>query len=346
MNRKNFFMFWFVLFLMPLAAENKTPWKGSVSGDYVIYRDKTWKDPAWLGFLYYNDNSIGTFLYIPNKNVRAEILFSGEISDGKFVLTGQNIISERNQDAEYILAVNYLMELLPDLYSFKTEPQAKNPLLKRSTKTFSAKQFGGTGEFDFLSYIPLFHLYSVKDSSLSTVFQLEYIGRISGNNDTAFFKFEPAQMQKDNSGFELKKDIKHETKVVDGINLYLDNHWTQIADNAFLMGNNAFLTVNTVPASSFSDIPDDPVSSAVKLFSLSGNKVKIMIEEMVLSGNEKQFKIENMNYDVETKIANKDIKTVIKKGNSYAVVSLTVKAASYRKYKKYFDALFDGAGGN
>lgn len=340
MKEKILFLLVLFLSILPLSAEEVKAWEGTISGDYVIYRDKTWKDPAWLGFLYYNDNSIGAFLYIPNQNVRAEILFSGEQSDGKFVLTGQNIISERNQNASYILAVNYLMELLPDLYSFKTKPQVKNTLLKRSTKNFSAKQFGGTSEFHFLSYIPLFHLYSVKDTAQNIVFQLEHIGRISGNDDTAFFKFEPPVIQKTDSDFEFKKDIKYETKTVDGINLHLDNHWTQIADNCFLMGNDAFLMVNTVPAKTFKDIPGDPVSSAIKMFALSGGKVKIMIEELILSGNEDRFTIKNTSYDTEASIAAKDIKTVIKDKDSYIIVSLTVNAAAYKKHKKYFDSLF------
>lgn len=340
MKRVLIFAFVLISSILPAAEKNKNLWEGSVSGDYVIYRDKSWKDPAWLGFLYYNDNSIGAFLYVPEQKVRAEILFSGEESEGKFVLTGQNIISERSQEPAYILAVNYLMELLPDLYSFKTKPQIKNVLLKRSTKAFTEKHFGGICEFEFLSYIPLFHLQSVKDSNRNTVLQLEHIGRIKQNNDTAFFKFEPVEIKKSNSDFVLDGSLKKEIKTIDGIDLHLDGNWIQIADNCFLMGNNAFLTVNTMPAAAFDGIPGDTVSSAVKLFSLSGGDVKVLIEEMILSGTENNFRIENTNVDEAAQQVNKDLKTIIKKGQDYTIVSLTVNASVYKKYKKYFEALF------
>ena len=36
--------------------------QGTFSGDYVIYRDYSWKAPTWIGFLYYNDETYGAFI--------------------------------------------------------------------------------------------------------------------------------------------------------------------------------------------------------------------------------------------------------------------------------------------
>ena len=59
--------------------------QGTLSGDYVIYRDYSWKAPTWIGFLYYNDETYGAFIHTqaPEKNSTVSILFSGNIDKGK-----------------------------------------------------------------------------------------------------------------------------------------------------------------------------------------------------------------------------------------------------------------------
>ena len=35
-----------------LFAQNKVGWEGTSSGDYIVYKDASWKEEAYLGFLY------------------------------------------------------------------------------------------------------------------------------------------------------------------------------------------------------------------------------------------------------------------------------------------------------
>ena len=137
-----------------LFAQNKVGWEGTSSGDYIVYKDASWKEEAYLGFLYYNETSIGTFLYIPTYSLRVKILFSVEDLNGELVLTGQKILGEQRNDELYILAVNYLMDILPNLYKTKIKPNKKVGIIRKGEKIFNTKQFGPSCTFYYSSYIP------------------------------------------------------------------------------------------------------------------------------------------------------------------------------------------------
>ncbi|UTC61950.1 hypothetical protein E4O05_10535 [Treponema sp. OMZ 787] len=322
------------------AAEEKPAWEGTESGDYVIYRDLSWKEPAWAGFLYYNDNEIGSFLYTSNGKIFAKVLFSGEILDGDFVITGQNNISGINTDPAYTYAVNYLMGMLPKLYSWKSQNLIESLVIKTGSKTVNEEQFGGESEVKFQSYIPLFHVKEILDSGKKKAFELVEMGKTM--DEKTFFEFTPNEETKQlETKFVLNPKAKKEQRTVDGIKLSLDSQWKQIADNAFLMGNEAFLNVNTIDLKKTPDIKGREADFLIKYFSSSGKASKVLAKNTEVTGSKQKFKIINKVYDLETKSTKHDIKLVIKKENSkYTVVSLTVDKASYQKYKEYFDGLF------
>ena len=324
---KKILSFGFLLFFLftaesfKLIAEEKSAWDGTESGDYLIYQDLSWKEPTWAGFLYYNDNTIGSFLYTSNGKVFAKVLFSGEILNGEFVITGQNNISGINTDPSYTYAINYL-------------------IIKTGSKTVDEEQFGGESEVKFQSYIPLFHVKEILDSNKEKAFELVEMGKI--RDEKTFFDFKPLEDAKPlESKFVLNSKAKKETKTVDGVKLSLDSQWKQIADNTFLMGNEAFLNVNTIDLKTRPDIKGKEEDFLIKYFSSSGKASKILAKNTDIKGTKQKFKIINSVYDLETKSVKHDIKLVIKKENSkYTVVSLTVDKSSYQKYKDYFDGLF------
>lgn len=343
---KKILSFGFLLFFLfttegfKLIAEEKSAWEGTESGDYLIYQDLSWKEPTWAGFLYYNDNTIGSFVYTSNGKVFAKILFSGEILNGEFVITGQNNISGINTDPAYTYAVNYLMEMLPKLYAWKSQNLIESLVIKTGSKIIDEEQFGGESEVKFQSYIPLFHVKEILDSNKEKAFELVEMGRIK--DEKTFFDFKPLEDAKPlESKFVLNSKSKKETRTVDGVKLSLDSQWKQIADNTFLMGNEAFLNVNTIDLKTRPDIKGKEEDFLIKYFSSSGKASKILAKNTDIKGTKQKFKIINSVYDIETKSVKHDIKLVIKKENSkYTVVSLTVDKSSYQKYKDYFDGLF------
>ena len=164
---KKILSFGFLLFFLltaesfKLIAEEKSAWGGTESGDYLIYQDLSWKDPTWAGFLYYYVDTIVSFVYTSNGKVFAKVLFSGEILNGEFVITGQNNISGINTDPAYTYAVNYLMEILPKLYAWKSQKLTESLVIKTGSKIVDEEQFGGESEVKFQSYIPLFHVKDI-----------------------------------------------------------------------------------------------------------------------------------------------------------------------------------------
>ncbi|AIN94095.1 hypothetical protein [Treponema putidum] len=333
-----FFLFTAVSF--NLTAEEKSAWEDSESGDYLIYQDLSWKEQTWVGFLYYNGNTIGSFLYTSNGKVFAKVLFSGEILDGDFVITGQNNISGINTDPAYTYAVNYLMGILPKLYSWKTQKLTESLVIKTGSKIVNEEQFGGESEIKFHSYIPLFHIKEILDSNKEKAFELVEMGRVK--DEKTFFEFSPLEEIKPlESKFVLNPKAKKETRTVDGVKLLLDSQWKQIADNTFLMGNEAFLNVNTVDLKLVPDISGKEIDFLIRYFSSSGEVSKVLSKNTDINGTKQKFKIINSVYDLESKSIKHDIKLIIKKENSkYTVVSLTVDKSSYQKYKDYFDGLF------
>ena len=339
MNKLVLLSSFFCLSSIFLFAQNKVGWEGTSSGDYVVYKDASWKEEAYLGFLYYNESSIGTFLYLPSYSLRVKILFSVEDLNGELILTGQKILSEQRNDELYILAVNYLMDILPNLYKTKIKPAKKAGIIKKEEKIFNTQQFGNSCTFYYSSYIPFFYLDSISDENGKKVLILQEMGRLKDDSD--FFSFEPTKIPRIKwSELILEKNPKKEKKTVEGVTFNLDSQWKQIADNSFFMGGIAFLTVNKVNGKQFSDIPEDVISSMVKVFLMSGKNSKVLHEMTELIENKKGIFIKTEHYDILAQKMIKDIKAVIKRKNEYVVVSLTVDAAYYKWNNSYFDNLF------
>ncbi len=85
MKKKQLIVFFSALFLFASFSfaqtndgtdEELKDWSGTNSGDYVIYKDFSWKTDTWIGFLYYDKNTVGAFLYTDEGETFVKILFS------------------------------------------------------------------------------------------------------------------------------------------------------------------------------------------------------------------------------------------------------------------------------
>lgn len=331
----------------------------SVSGDYVVYRDYTWEKPTWVGLLYYNDTTYGAFLVTPDTGSNVSMLFSAEILDGKMVLTGQNIISKITQDD--VLAVNYLMRLLPDLYSWRMSSDNASYLSGAPVASVAGKavvrsallpalvaqkrnlpSFGGDVSLVFAPEISLFGLRSITTAAGNSSLELARMGRVQSGGDKDFFAFKPIGDVKGGTSLSVPAVLKSESKTVDGVKLNLDEQWTMIADNTFFLGNAAVIIVDTLDLS-LMQIPSENLPlSLVRLFSLSGLTSWSTPSELSMSGNAKKFRIVNLVYDVESGSLHRDIKTCIPSadGKTCAIASLSVSETAYRANSAYFDSLF------
>lgn len=318
--------------------------QGTFSGDYVIYRDYSWKVPTWIGFLYYNDETYGAFIHTdePEQSRTVSILFSGKIEKGRLALTGQQIISSITPDDTF--GVNYLMGLLPKLYELKTFPRARDGKAVFGTVTVrkQMEEFGGAVTLDFQSFVPLFHLKAITDAKKETALELTEMGSINGNGESVFYGYSPAEPRQGTNVFTLDKAAKKETITVSDVPLHLDSQWKKIADNSFLCGDTAFLTVGTVnvpPAES-----GNPLSAPERLLRLlaaSSPYAKTLLPYTTAEGTQTSFTLTQSIYDVESKQISKDIKRCIKnKDGSFTIISLTVNTHAYSAEPAYFNGLF------
>ncbi len=334
-----------------------------VSGDYVVYRDYSWKEPTWVGFLRYDDSTWGAFVKTPSVSSDVRVLFRAELSDGELVLTGQKIVSNISQAD--VLAVNYLMGTLPDLVSWRNIAAREGSILPSSADVpGSARlasgagrsdllppcvslardraEFGGAVSLLFAPEVPVFNLASMRNASGGQMLELVRAGRVRSGGDEAFFGFVSPGPVKAGSALSVPANRKVERRTVDGVELALDGQWTMVADNTFFLGNSAVVIVDTLDLG-LMQIPRDGLAlSLLRLFSLSSESSWVSPSSFALSGKASRFRIESTAYDVESGTQNRDIKLCVPSvdGKRCAVVSLTVNETAYRANKAYFDALF------
>lgn len=314
--------------------------QGTFSGDYVIYRDYSWKSPTWIGFLYYDDETYGTFIHTPDKNSTVSILFSGTAEGTKLSLTGQQIISPITPDDTF--AVNYLMTLLPKLYEVGTFPRPKDEVYGAAAVQAHIEEFGGAVDLRFQSFVPLFHLTSMTGAKKELILELTEIGTIQGSSEASFYGYSPAEPKTAAAAFKADKKAQKETVSVSGIPLLLDSQWKKIADNSFLCGNTAFLTVSSIalPPPENSNFLTQ-TEQLIRILTGSSQYAKVLLPYTVITGTADTFTLTQSVYDVESKKVNKDIKRCIKnKNGTITVISLTVESSAYHAEQAYFDHLF------
>ncbi len=316
-------------------------WSGTNSGDYVIYRDYSWKKETWIGFLYYDKNTIGAFLYTDGGNTFVKILFSGEALDDEFVILGQNNISGKNNNSNYIYAVNYLMQILPKLYKWREAPKSESLVVKTSSKNIFEEQYGGECLVNFSSYIPLFYISSILNKEKKLVLKLEEMGLVK-DSDEAFFSFSPIKIPKEKkSSFVLNKKAKKTIKDINGIKLNLDSQWKQDTQNTFFLNGISFLIVSPVDFTGVPNIKNNENAFIIKYLCSSGREAKVMLDQTDIIGTKDNFKIISSVYDVKTNSIKTSIKLIKKyEGLKYQIISLTVDHYLYEHNKDYFDNLF------
>lgn len=356
-------MFLFVsVFVSPLVSQNNVSatsivstlasFPSCISGEYVVYRDYSWKEPTWIGFLYYDDSTWGAFAFTPSTSSRVSVLFRTEESEGSLVLTGQQVISKITPAD--VPTVNYLMSLLPDLYSWRNElsfpfsevrldTQGRSSILPKGLALFKTlPHFGGVVSIRFAPEVPVFNMVAMTGAGKKNVLELARSGRVGSSGDSAFFSFEPQGEIKTSSVFSSSSKLITETRLVDGVELHLDNQWTMLADNTFFLGNTAVIIVDTLDLC-LMEIPVENLAlSFVRMFSFSSPGAWADPSKLRVTGTKECIRIENLFFDVQSETLNRDIKKCIisPDGKKCTVISLSVSDASWENNAAYFNALF------
>ena len=106
------------------ALPGVIPYLEDVSGEYVFYRDYSFKRDTYIGFLYYNETTYAARYYspatetLPAKNL--EFLFTVDASKNALEMTGERILMEKcigqieQSDTDLI---NYVHDLIYEFAS-------------------------------------------------------------------------------------------------------------------------------------------------------------------------------------------------------------------------------------
>ena len=178
------------------------------SGEYVFYRDFTFVQETYLGFLYYDECTIGVRYFSKGKS-DIQILFSLDTSKDFIELTGERIISQITP--EDVEIVNYIHDMIYEFSTRRKKIQSEFDLLKNNSSSVTKQivstqdfqQFGGQVQLVFDGTIPVFNLESISDFSGKMLLQAVTMGTLVDSADTSFEFF---------AGFENLPQEKEEVK--------------------------------------------------------------------------------------------------------------------------------------
>jgi len=336
------------LAVLPLSAEPAV-FPESLSGEFVFYRDYSWKEPTWTGFLKYDESTYAGMVVTPSTGTKVSILFKGDLSGAVFTLTGQKIISKITNDD--VPAVNYLMRLLEDMHEWRaaaattgktvTVPARSDLLPPMLGTEASVEMFGGSIALVHAPEVGVFSLYSLTRSDETPVLVLERQGMVRPGYDTDFFDFKPGAAEKTERDTTSLNPSESHDFMEDGVHFSLDDQWEAVAENTFFLGSSAMFVIGTLTVP-----PAENPQGALPLlllrnFSRSTRNVWADPARSAVSGTAGNFTVENVFFDTETGSYNRDFKLCFpsEDGTNVTVVSLTVAEDSYEANRPYFDGI-------
>ncbi len=276
------------------ALPGYTPFVPDTAGEYVYYRDYSFTHETYIGILNYDDTSYQIRYYtpanrdfaVPEKSIA--LLFSVDPEAAFFDMTGEKIITDIDPYGDDVDILNYLHDILYEFSSrrIKCDELGAQPVF--STQEY--EQFGGQVEICFDSLIPLFNIKSIKNKQDGNIaFTCVTYGRIINAQDTSFEDFKGLLPSKPYHAPTVKK-VKGKSKkftTQDGQTITLDSNWEQKMDNLWMFGEEASISIATIPGY----FEDNDVNTLFVLRriteSTSGSYTDI--ENMELSTDPKQY---------------------------------------------------------
>ena len=238
---------------LSFALPGFTPFVPDTAGEYVWYRDSSFTRESYIGILSYDEQTYQIRYYAPadrdtlQPETSLALLFTINPESDFFDMTGEKIITEVDPYGDDVDILNYLHDLLYEFSSrrIKLDNLAGSEIF--TTQEFD--QFGGKVTMCFDSLIPLFNIKQILGANSELLFSCVTFGRILSGEDTTFddFKgFVPAQDYHAPTIKKIKgKSTKYKTE--DGQQITLDTNWTQEMENCWMYGDEAMITIASIP---------------------------------------------------------------------------------------------------
>ena len=235
------------------ALPGFTPFVPDTFGEYVYYRDYSFARESYIGLLNYDDTSYQIRYYAPASRELAApektiaLLFSVNPDSDFMDMTGEKIISELDPNGNDVDILNYLHDILYEFSSRRIKLFELGAEPVNSTQDY--EQFGGKTTICFDSLVPLFNIKSITGDDGTVILSCITFGRILNAEDTSFEDFKglvPAKPYHAPTKTKIKGKAKKYT-TAEGQSITLDSNWEQPMDNCWVYGDDAFLTIATVP---------------------------------------------------------------------------------------------------
>lgn len=312
------------------------------SGEYVYYKDKSFKHTAYVGFLYYNESTYAVRYYAPaadKKSVAKDIVlyFSVNPDNPQLEFTGEKMTGvDQVEDAEI---VNYLHDLFYEFVSRRQKLLA-DISFEDVVQTQDFNQFGGDVKIRFNRYVPIFNIESISAIDNAPIFTVQTVGLLTSSDDTSFTSFKgieglPKDKKKNPKKYGKAKIAEYgfeDHKIV------LDEDWTQSMENLWLLGDDAVLTVTDFE---FAENKTE-INKEILIRKLTqGTTMSYALWNFkTIKENANTVTVMNVYFQPETENVTRDFKilTFTGKGN-VSLFSLTIFDSVYQKNKKYFDSI-------
>lgn len=162
----------------------------TASGQYVYYRDYTFPEETYIGFLQYDEGTYAIRYYTPvakNGSLPIIEMYLTLNTDADFVdITGEKIASPITQNDTEVM--NYMHDLLYELAARRRKLNDAD-FFTTVTSTEDFMQFGGDVTITWDFYIPIFNLHSITDANGDILLEAVTVGALTNNNDQSFASF-------------------------------------------------------------------------------------------------------------------------------------------------------------
>lgn len=331
-------------------------------GEFVYYKDSSFKRESYIGILCYDDVTLQVKYYAPadKKNNLAEkeiaILITLNPQTSYMEFTGEKIISQLQPDSEDVDIVNYLHDIL---YEFNSHRLLAGEI-KDSADIYNSNifiqdypQFGGQASVSYNPIIPLFNISQIKAPDGSIALKCITIGRITSAEDKLFDNFKGLPEVKESKNKKKYKAKKEKKYTYENQSITLGSEWDRVSsgangevfDNVFILGEDAFLSLTNIPG----EYIENDFYFARKLLESSEDSISDLQNSYVKYDEKKhclELYVEIINQKNNSKLV-KNIKLARLLGvdnpleKKYNYLSLAVFKQAYDSNAAYFKKIFN-----
>lgn len=325
-------------------------------GEYVYYRDYSFSRESYIGILSYDESTYQIRYFAPfskeTKQPEKSIAIAVTVNSKSnfWDMTGEKILTNITQDSEDLDILNYLHDILYDFSSKRIkvgEISPEAPDFRKSNKfkevgiRFSCDypQFGGKVLILFDPIIPIFNIKSIYDSNGKLALDCITIGKIADSSDKSFDNFKglsPIQTSKKTKAIKKSKDQKFAT--ADGLSITIDQNWDHMMENAWALGDNAFLTMAKVLANIDNQIQYQTYLMRTLLESSYAytymNNLEVLIDQKT-----NQIKMTSQTYESDNKNFIEHINIISPKKKDIYLLSLAVFYDDFKTNEKYYSKI-------